>query len=86
LVDRSETLKKIGDVKYYGWAVYEVQVSLNDTVTLDDFSSALNLAKGVLMKQSDGSEVTCSIANNVVTVTGAGTNIECVLFVYGVRA
>jgi len=86
MVDRTETLKKLKDVKYYAWAVYTVQVSLNDTVTLSDFADDSALKKAVLMKESDGSEVTCSVANNVVTVTGSGTNMNCVLFAFGIKA
>jgi hypothetical protein len=86
LVDRTESLKKLGDVKYYGWGIYEVQVSLNDTVTLGDFSSSTALKKAVLMKESDGSEITCTISNNVITVTGTATNADCILFGFGVRA
>jgi hypothetical protein len=86
MVDRTESLKKIGDVKYYGYGLYEVEVSLSDTVTLADFASTVNLGKAVLMKESDGLEVTCTVANNVVTVTGSGTNMKCILFAYGVRA
>jgi hypothetical protein len=86
LVDRTETLKKIGDVKYFGYAIYEVEVSIGDTVTLAEFDSGVALKKGVLMNQKDGAEITCTVATNVVTVTGAATDETCVLFVFGVRA
>ena len=87
MVDRTETLKKIVDVKYYAGAMYEVEVSNADTITLDDFTTAENLKKAVLMKKSDGSEVTCThAALNVITVTGSGTNMECILFAFGRRA
>ena len=87
MVDRSESLKKIGDVKHYAWAVYEVEVSQNDTVTLGDYVTTENLKKAVVMRKDTGAEVTCTHANNnVVTVTGAGTNLQCVLFAFGRRA
>jgi hypothetical protein len=86
MVDRTESMKKILDVKYYAYAVYEVQVSLNDTITLTDFDSSVALKKAVLMKMSDGTELTQSVALNVVTVTGTATNVDCILFAFGVRA
>jgi hypothetical protein len=86
MVARTASLQKISDVKYYGWAVYTVQVSQNDTVPLSDFDDSLELSKVVLMKESDGSEVTCAKSLNDVTVAGSGTNMNCVLFVYGVKA
>ena len=79
-------MKKIGDVKYYGWAVYEVTVSNGDTITVDDFSTSENLKMAVINRQDTGAEVTCTYAaNNVVTVTGAGSNLECYLYVFGKR-
>ncbi len=86
MVARTASLQKISDVKYYGWAVYTVQVSQNDIIPLSDFDSSLELSKAVLMKESDGTEVTCTKSLNVVTVTSSGTNMNCVLFVYGVKA
>ncbi len=86
MVDRSETLCKVADVKYYAWGVYDVEVSQNDTVTLGDFVTSSNLSKAVLMRKSDGSELTCTVANNVITVTSAATNAICVLFAFGVKA
>ncbi len=85
MVARTVSLQKISDVKYYGWAVYTVQVSQNDTVPLSDFDSSLELSKAVLMKESDGSEVSCTKSLNVVTVTSSVTNMNCILFVYGVK-
>ena len=86
MVDRSETLQKLADVKYYAWGVYDVEMSQNDTVTLGDFIATQNLSKTVLMKKSDGAELTCTVANNVVTCTGAATNALCVIFAFGVKA
>lgn len=75
----------INDVKYFGYAVYTVTVSTNDTFTASDFTGTLK--KAVLIRNDTGAEVTVSVAGNVITVVQAGvTNQECTLFVYGVRA
>lgn len=87
MVDRSACLKKIADVKYYASAVYEVTVTLGDTITLSEFDTTLALKKAVLMNNSDGAEITCTVALNVVTVTVCPTdNSEATLFVFGRRA
>jgi len=87
MADRSETKKKAYGDLYHYVEFGEVTVSLNDTVTLGSFSSTTNLLNVYLMKQSDGSEMTNThAANNVVTITGAGTNIKCVYMAYGVKA
>ncbi len=87
MVDRAESAVSKHDVKYYYWKVYEVEVSQNDTVTLDDFTTAENLKKAVIMQKSNGSEVTCThAALNVVTVTGSGTNMACILYAFGRKA
>ena len=72
--------------RYYSTEFGEVTVTQNDTFTLDNFSTTTNLANVYLMKESDGSEMTNThAANNVVTVSGAGTNIKCVYTTYGVK-
>jgi len=87
MVDRAEAGLKGKDVEYYHWHVYEVEVSQNDTVTLPEFSTTENLKVAVINKKSDGSAVTCTYAaNNVVTVTGAGTDMACVLYAFGRKA
>jgi len=86
MVDRSASLKKIADVKYYASALFEVIVSIGDTITLSEFDTTVNLSNATLMKNSDGSEITCTVLLNVITVTGAATDEECTLFVFGRRA
>lgn len=87
MVDRSANLKKIADVKYYASALFEVIVSIGDTITPSEFSNEEDLKKAVLMKNSDGSEITVTKLLNVITVgAGAGTDDECTLFVFGRRA
>ena len=86
MVDRTELLSEIVDIEYYADAIYDVEMSTGDTTTLGDFVSSQNLKKAVLMKKGDGLELTCTVANNVVTCTGAATNAACRLYVFGVKA
>jgi hypothetical protein len=86
MVDRSAALNKIEDVKVYACGLYDVQVSQGDTVTLGEFSSGTNLLRAVLNRKDTGADVTCTVSNNVVTIAGAGTNLNCKLYVYGVKA
>ncbi len=85
MVARTPTSLKVKDVKVYGWAVYEVTVTLADTITLSDFVTTETLKLGTLVKNTDGTTVATTLLNNVVTVTGAGTDVECTLFAFGVR-
>ena len=87
MADRDETVVERGDVVVTPAVVkkrlvFEATVSTNDTITLGDLTT-INSAH--LAKKSDGSEVTCTIATNVITVTGAGlTNVAVVGFAIGV--
>jgi len=87
MADRPETVVERGDVVVTPAVVkkrlvFEATVSTNDTITLGDLST-INSAH--LAKKSDGSEVTCTIATNVITVTGAGlTDVAVVGFAIGV--
>jgi len=84
-VDRSESAVKFGDVKYGYHKAYEVEVSQNDTIILGDFDTTVALDHALLWKKSDRTEVTASITLNVVTVTGAGSNMDCILYAVGVK-
>lgn len=86
MVERSESAVKHGDVKYGYHKSYEAEASQNDTITLEDFDSSVALDHVLLWKKSDRTQVTTSIALNVVTVTGAGTNMDCILYAVGVKA
>jgi len=86
VADRSYTTKKLLRGIYFNAEFGEVTVSQNDTVTLGNFSTTVNLSNVYMMKNSDGSEMTQThAANNVVTITGAGTNVLCVYLAYGVK-
>lgn len=84
LAARNPTLKYQKKGLYYSMAVYTVQVSLNDTVTLPHFSTQENLKFAALIGLSDGAEIACThAALNVVTVTGASTDDDVALYAYG---
>jgi hypothetical protein len=65
--------------------VFEVAnpgVSTDDTVTLGDFTT---IASVHLCKKSDGAEIACTKATNVITVTEAAlTNVAAIGFAVGV--
>jgi hypothetical protein len=61
-------------------------MSQNDTVTLQEFSAVVNLKVATLVRKSDLTVLTNSISNNQMTCTNAGINMQCVLFVAGVKA
>jgi len=64
----------------------EVEISQNDTVTFGNFDSSKALLNVVFWKKTDGTAMTSTIALNVATVTGSGTNQDCVYMVYGYKA
>ncbi len=64
----------------------EVQVSTSDTITLGGFVSNQNLLHATVIKKDGGAELTNTIANNVITVTGTATNQDCIYLAYGYKA
>lgn len=87
MASRTYTIKKGWNGIYNRAEFGEVEASQNDTFTLSNFDSATNLSNVYLMKQTDGTEMTNThAALNVVTVTGAGTNIRCIYLAYGKKA
>jgi hypothetical protein len=48
---------------------FEATVSTDDTITLNDLTTINGTA---VLKKSDGAAVTCTVATNVITITGAG--------------
>lgn len=84
MVSRTPTMLRGDEVEYYGWNVYQVQVSKDDVVTLPEFKSSVTLSKAVLISEVNGAEITCTAALNVITVTGTATNVDCILFAFGV--
>lgn len=63
----------------------EVTVSNTDVFTVNGLYSTANPYSVTLIKQTDGSAMTCTYAagTNVVTVTGAGTDVQCIYLAYG---
>ena len=87
VADRSESVLKSKNGPHFRYEFGYVTVSNADTFTLDNFSSSDNLSNVYLMKSSDGSEMTNThAANNVVTISGAGTNVLCYYMAYGKKA
>jgi hypothetical protein len=85
--DRSYTIRKGVNGIYFRMEFGEVTVSLADTMTLDNFIATSNLLNVVLWKKSNGAEMTNThAANNVITITGAGTDLPCIYMAYGVKA
>jgi hypothetical protein len=63
------------------YVTFEATVSTDKTVTLGSMSS-ISYAK--ICKKSDGSDVSCTILNNVLTITQAAlTDVPVVGFAYG---
>jgi len=86
MVARTASQLKSDEIEVGAWVVYEVEVSTNDTITLSDFISSQALDQALLIKKSDRTSITRTIANNVITVTQVGiTNVDCLLFVAGVE-
>ena len=86
MADRTYTSwkRKSGGVGYFRADFGETVVSNADTVTFSGFSTSDNLLEAYLIKKSDGAEMTCThAANNVITISGAGTNVPCIYMVYG---
>jgi len=73
---------------YFAAEFGEVEVSNGDTVTFSNFDSSKNLLEAYFIKKSDGSEMTCTHAggDNVATISGAGSNVDCIYLVYGYKA
>ena len=87
MADRDEVIKwaKNG-LNYLRVEFGEVVVSLNDTVTLDSFRDDTNLLEAHLFTKAAGAEMTNAIADNEVTITGAGTDVPCYYVAYGYLA
>lgn len=84
MVSRSPKRVQKIDVKYYSAMLYEIEdCDLSDTIPFGDFNGDDDLKKCVLMNQSDGSEVTCTISKNVATITGAGSSMDLIAMVFG---
>ena len=85
MADRSyNTLKtKRGIEKTYVFG--ETTVTNADTITLNELHATKSPLEVYIIKKSDGTEMTCTHAagTNVVTISGASTNIDCLFMAWG---
>ena len=88
MANRNRTPRKtiigIYEAVEFGYTI----VSNADTVTIGSLYATANPYSVTLIKKSDGSAMTCTYAagTNVVTITGAGTNVDCIYMAYGRKA
>ena len=77
----------IKDIKYYAWQVIEnlAPINLADTISCSEFTDDIDLTQALLVNNSTGVEIATTILLNVVTVSGASTDTECTLFIFGRR-
>jgi len=73
MVDRAETVTSsrrviVTDAVEKKVIEFEATVSTDNTITLNDLTTINGAA---LLKKSDGSAVTCTVATNIITVTAA---------------
>ena len=85
MVDRSTTKWKTKKGIYEATEFGEVTVSVADTVTFDTLYATASPYNVVFWKMTDGTEMTNTHAagTNVATITGAGTDVECIYMAYG---
>jgi hypothetical protein len=79
-----KTIIGIYEAVEFGYVV----VSNADTVTIGSLYATANPYSVTLIKKTDGSAMTCTYAagTNIVTITGAGTNVDCIYMAYGRKA
>jgi hypothetical protein len=83
MVSRTSSLVKRSEVKVYIASIYEAEMSQSDTVTLDEYTTTEDLKYAAIVNKVSGASISSSVALNVVTMLGAGTNVQVILFVYG---
>jgi hypothetical protein len=79
-----KTIIGIYEAVEFGYVI----VSNADTVTVSSLYATANPYSVTLIKKTDGSAMTCTYAagTNIVTITGAGTNVDCIYMAYGRKA
>jgi hypothetical protein len=75
-----KTIFGIYEAVEFGYVV----VSNADTVTISSLYATANPYSVTLIKKTDG--CTYAAGTNVVTITGAGTNVDCIYMAYGRKA
>ena len=88
MVSRSRTPLKTKRGIYETVEFGEVTVSNADTFTVGSLYATANPYSVTVIKKTDGSAMTCTYAagTNVVTITGAGTSVDCLYMAYGRRS
>jgi hypothetical protein len=86
MTDRTDTVKGKQYVRFYMEVMLEAEMTMGDTVTVGDFTNSSNMAQCWLVNKQTGALITSSISNNVVTMTGAGTNLRVIIFAVGIAA
>jgi hypothetical protein len=76
---------KVEDVKHFAKTWYTVTFDTNDTFIAPDFVNTENLKFVAIISDLDGSELTNSVTNNVITCSGTASDLQCTVFVYGVK-
>lgn len=77
----------IGRTRYTKTALVEkkvvtfaAQVTTNDTIPVSEFTG---VASAHVAKKSDGTKVDCTVATNIITITGVGlTDVDVIVTAY----
>jgi hypothetical protein len=85
VIERTATDGKASDIKYFASGKYTVTFSTNDTFTATDFVDSENLKFAAIIKNLDGSELLNDVSDNVITCIDTCSDVECTVFVFGVR-
>lgn len=87
MVARTPTESKLNNWQLYGDFTCSVIVTQNDTFTLPEFVDTENLKYVKITNKITAADITCTYAAlNVVTVTGACTDVPCRVYAFGVKA
>ena len=77
MADKAETtIALVAPSTGTGAGLFTAIVTTNDTVTLSNFTDILNV---YVVKMSDNTEATATVATNVVTITEAGLTTDKIL-------
>jgi hypothetical protein len=86
MVDRPRQIMKGKNGLYYRVEFGSITVSNGDTVTFDMFHATTSPLTVYFFKKVDATLMTCDYATgtNETDIIGAGSNIPCFYFAYGV--
>jgi len=80
LVDRTWNANRTEDIATRRAVWLDATISQNDTVTVTTITT---LTSAIVVNKLTGATITSTIATNVVTITGACTNVLAEIFVNG---